>query len=128
MTALTIHQPTGTTGILHPLTARITAWRESRRIARLEREATAANQGRITIREHLRRLGLTEQQIRSTESQVGKRVANAYREATGLEPQKTGLAVVRGKSYQVDAYGWNRLDLISQTVVNHPAVAVLIGA
>lgn len=127
MTVLPLTQP-HRPALLDTVTAKVASWRESRRIARLEREATVANQGRITVREHLRRLGLTEQQIRSTESQVGKKVAVAYRAATGLEPQKTGLAVVRGKSYQVDAYGWDQLDLISRTVVNYPAIAALIGA
>jgi hypothetical protein len=129
MTAITIHQPTRTTGILEPLTGRITVWRETRRIAKLQRQVAAANAGRITVAEFLQRLGLNAAQIASVEVGLGKAVANAYRAATdGAEPEKTGLALVRGRIYPANAYGWDRLNLISSVAVNYPAVAALIGA
>lgn len=129
MTVIAIHQSTGTAGILHPLTARITAWRQRRTETRMRREVTAANTGRITIAEFLQRLGADENTIRAVEVKVGKAVAQAYRAATnGAEPQKTGLALVRGRIVHVNAYGWDRLDLISSAAINIPAVAALIGA
>lgn len=129
MTAITIHQPTATAGILHPLTARFTAWRQRRAETRMARQVAAANTGRITIAEHLQRLGADTTTIRSIEVNLGKAVANAYRAATdGAEPEKTGLALVRGRIVHVNAYGWDRLDLISRVAVDFPAVAALIGA
>lgn len=129
MTTLTLHQPTGTAGILHPITARITAWRARRNEARMRRQVTAANSGRITVAEFLQRLGADDTTIRAVEVKVGKAVAQAYRAATdGAEPEKTGLALVRGRIVHVNAYGWDRLDLVSSVAVNIPAVAALIGA
>jgi hypothetical protein len=128
MTAITIHQPTRTAGILEPLTGRITAWRETRRIAKLQRQVAAANAGIITVREFLTRLGADNATIRSVESQFGKKIAKAYRETTGHDPAKSGKAIVRGEIYDVYGYGWNRLDLFTRVAANIPAVAALIGA
>lgn len=128
MTAITIHQPTATAGLLHPLTARFTAWRQRRTEARMARQVAAANAGLITVREFLVRLGADEATIRRTESQFGKKVAAAYRAATGNEPAKSGKALVRGEVYDVYGYGWNRLDLISRVAVSYAPVAALIGA
>lgn len=129
MTALTIHQPAGTAGILRPLTARFTAWREQRRTARMQRQVTAANAGRITIAEFLQRLGADPATIAAVEVRFGKAVANTYRAATnGAEPDKTGLALVRGRLYPVNAYGWARLGLIVSVAIHTPDVAALIGA
>lgn len=127
MTTLTLHQP-HRPALLGAVAAKATAWRESRRIAKLQRQVAATNAGQITIREHLARLGADETQIRSIESRVGKAVAAAYRAETGQEPAKAGLAIVRGQAYPVFAYGWDQLDLISRTAVTIPAVASLIGA
>jgi hypothetical protein len=128
MTTFTIHQPARTTGILEPLTGRITAWRQRRTEARMARQVAAANAGRITIAEYLQRLGADAATIRQVEVGLGKAVANAYRAATnGAEPEKTGLALVRGRIYPANAYGWDRLDLISSVAVTFPVVAALIG-
>jgi hypothetical protein len=129
MTALTIHQPIGNVGVISALAGRVTAWRQRRTEARMVREVKAANTGRITMAEFLQRLGADETAIRAVEVKVGKAVAQAYRAATdGAEPEKTGLALVRGRIVHVNAYGWDRLDLISSVAVNIPAVAALIGA
>jgi hypothetical protein len=127
MTALTldqIHRP----ALLGTVAAKFAAFRESRRIVKLERQVAAVNAGRITIREHLGRLGANEATIRSVESKVGKAVAAAYRAETGLEPEKTGLAIVRGQAFEVFAYPWTALDLVSRAALTVPAVAALIGA
>lgn len=127
MTTLTLHQP-HRPALLGAVAAKVAGWSESRRIAKLQRQVGATNAGQITIREHLARLGADETQIRSLESKVGKAVAAAYRAETGQEPTKTGLAIVHGKAFEVFAYGWDQLDLISRTAVTIPAVASLIGA
>jgi hypothetical protein len=128
VTTLTIHQPTGTAGILHPLTARITAWRQRRTEARMVREVAAANRGRITIAEFLQRLGADEATIRRYSASFGKKVADAYRNATGAEPAKSGAAIVRGEIVPVYGYGWQHLELISRVAVQYAPVAALIGA
>lgn len=129
MTAITIHQPTTPAGILHPVTARFTAWRQRRTEARMAREVAAANTGRITIAEYLQRLGADAATIRSIDVKLGKAVARAYRAATdGTEPEQVGLALVRGRIVHVNAYGWDRLELISKVAVGFPDVAALIGA
>lgn len=127
MTTLTLHQP-HRPALLGAVSAKVTAWRESRRIAKLQRQVAAANAGQITVREHLVRLGADDTTIRSLESKVGKAVAAAYRAETGQEPAKTGLAIVRGQAFEVFAYPWTRLDLVSRAALTIPAVAALIGA
>lgn len=128
MTTLTIHRPARTTGILDPLTGRVTAWRQRRAEARMARRVAAANAGIITVREFLTRLGADDATIRTVESQFGKKVAKAYRESTGHDPAKSGKAVVRGEIYAVYGYGWNRLDLFTRVAASFAPVAVLIGA
>jgi hypothetical protein len=127
MTTLTLHQTHRPT-LINTVAAKVAGWRESRRIAKLQRQIAAANTGRITVREFLARLGADETTIRSLESRLGKAIAAAYRAETETEPAKSGLALVRGQAYPVFAYGWDRLDLISRTAVAFPAVAALIGA
>jgi hypothetical protein len=128
MTVIAIHRPARTTGILEPLTGRVTAWRQRRTEARMARQVAAANTGIITVREFLARLGADDATIRAVESQFGKKVAKAYRETTGHDPVKSGQAIVRGEIYAVYGYGWNRLDLFTRVAANTPAVAALIGA
>lgn len=127
MTTLTLHQ-TRRPALLDAVASKVAAWRESRRIAKLQRQVAATNAGQITIREHLTRLGADEILIRSLESKVGKAVAAAYRAETGMEPAKTGLAIVHGQAFEVFAYPWTRLDLVSRASLTVPAVAALIGA
>lgn len=127
MSSMTIslqHRP----ALLNAVAGKLAAVRESRRIAKLQRQVAAANAGRITIREHLQRLGADEQTIRSVESRVGKAVAAAYRAQTGQEPEKTGSVLVRGEIFPVFAYSWADLDLVSRAALTVPAVVSLIGA
>lgn len=127
MTVLTLHQP-HRPALLTAVAAKVAARRESRRIANLERQVAATNAGQITVREFLARLGADNATIRRVESQFGKKVAAAYRAETGQEPTKTGLALVRGQAFEVFAYPWNQLDLISRVALTIPAVTELIGA
>ena len=109
--------------------ARLAARSVGRAAARLVAEVAAANSGRLTVALFLSYLGMEAAQIAKTESQFGKLITNAYRAAhDGQDPAKTGKALVRGRVYEVNAYTWDELGLLTAVAITHPVVRTLIGA
>jgi hypothetical protein len=67
--------------------------------------AAYRNRSVLTAAGYLASIGADAETIRRFASSFGRKVAQAYRAATGSEPTRNGLALVRGQLMRVFAYG-----------------------
>lgn len=84
------------------------------------------NAGKVTTADYLAAIGADAETIRRFASPFGRKVAQAYRAATGSEPTRNGLALVRGQLMRVFAYADR--GLLDATARDYHATAALIGA
>lgn len=102
--------------------------RRSGKIGTLHQRAMLAyrNAGKTTTAEFLASIGADAETIRRFASSFGRKVAQAYRAATGSEPTRNGLALVRGQLMRVFAYADR--SLLESAARGYHATANLIGA
>ena len=82
------------------------------------------NAGKVTTAEFLASIGADADTIRRFASAFGRKVAQAYRAATGSEPTKNGAALVRGQLMRVFAYADR--SLLESTARGYHATAALV--
>jgi hypothetical protein len=83
------------------------------------------NAGKTTTADYLASIGADAETIRRFASSFGRKVAQAYRAATGSEPTRNGLALVRGQLMRVFAYGDR--GLLASVARDYHATAALAG-
>lgn len=82
------------------------------------------NAGKTTTAEFLASIGADTETIRRFASAFGRKVAQAYRAATGSEPTKNGAALVRGQLMRVFAYADR--ELLANVARGYHATAALV--
>lgn len=102
--------------------------RRSGKVGTLHQRAMLAyrNAGKTTTADYLASLGADTDTIRRFASPFGRKVAQAHRAATGSEPTRNGLALVRGQLMRVFAYADRAL--LATVAREYHATANLIGA
>lgn len=101
--------------------------RKSGKVGTLHQRAMLAyrNAGRVTAADYLAQIGADDDTIRRFASPFGRKVAQAYRVATGSEPAQSGAALVRGQLMRVFAYADRAL--LDGAARDYHATAALIA-
>lgn len=92
----------------------------------LARVVQRVNAGLVTVAGYLTQLGADQDTIRRYASQVGKRAKAAYAAKFGVEPARSGLAVVGRHLARVFAYDEADVEILRQAAVSYPKTSFLI--
>jgi hypothetical protein len=103
----------------------------ARSVARLRAVLTATavrvNAGLTTIAEYMASLGADGDLIRRFAPTLGKHVAKLWREKTGTEPLKCGLALVRSHLVAVFAYDLVDVEILRSAAAGYGRVSHLLN-
>lgn len=86
------------------------------------------NRSVLTVDAFMKALGADGDTIRRYRSSLGRKVAQAWRAATGSEPVQSGWAVAHHRLIRVFAYGRDQAELLADTARSYKHTAHLIGA
>lgn len=126
MSTITIATPKTTTP-LAGIRAHVATWRKARAAKALVREAAEITGGQLTIAGLMSYLGADDDLIRRYAPRLGHLAAEAYRAATGQEPQQTAAVIVRGRLHMINAYGWNHLSMLIGVAGQYTNTAALVA-
>ena len=88
--------------------------------------AAYRNRSVLTAAQYLASLGADSDTIRRYASSFGRKVAQAYRSATGSEPVRSGWAVAHHQLIPVYAYGRDQAELLASVARGYHAAAALV--
>lgn len=88
--------------------------------------AAYRNRSVLTAAQYLASLGADSETIRRFASSFGRKVAAAYRSATGQEPVQSGWAVAHHRLIPVYAYGRDQAALLADTARSYKPTAALV--
>jgi len=109
------------------ITRRITTQATSRLRAVLANVVARTNRGKVTVAEYLESLGADADLIRRYAPTLGKHVKAAYAAAYGVEPKRTGLAVVGHHLVRAYAYSPADLGILHAATAGYGRVAHLVN-
>lgn len=89
--------------------------------------AAYRNRAVLTVDGFMKSIGADDDTIRRYRSSLGRKIAQAWRAATGSEPTQSGWAVAHHRLIRVFAYGRDRAALLAETVRDYKPTAHLIG-
>lgn len=87
--------------------------------------AAYRNRSVLTAAQYLASLGADSETIRRYASSFGRKVAQAYRSATGQEPVQSGWAVAHHRLIPVYAYGRDQAALLATVARSYKPTAAL---
>ena len=91
--------------------------------------AAYRNRSVLTVDAFMKSLGADGDTIRRYRGSLGRKIAQAYRSATGSEPVQSGWAVAHHRLIPVYAYGRDQAALIATVARSYkPTANLLIGA
>lgn len=88
--------------------------------------AAYRNRSVLTVDAFMKALGADDDTIRRYASAFGRKVAQAYRSATGQEPVQSGWAVAHHRLIPVYAYGRDQADLLATVARGYHVTAALV--
>lgn len=88
--------------------------------------AAYRNRSVLTAAQYLASLGADSDTIRRYASAFGRKVAQAYRSATGQEPVQSGWAVARHRLIPVYAYRRDQAELLATVARTYKPTAALV--
>lgn len=91
--------------------------------------AAYRNRSVLTVDAFMKSLGADSDTIRRYRGSLGRKVAQAWRAATGTEPVQSGWAVAHHRLIRVFAYGRDQAELLATVARSYkPTANLLIGA
>ena len=88
--------------------------------------AAYRNRAVLTVDAFMKSIGADGDTIRRSRSSLGRKVAQAYRSATGQEPVQSGWAVAHHRLIPVYAYQREDAEILRQTAASYPKTSHLI--
>lgn len=88
--------------------------------------AAYRNRAVLTVDAFMKSIGADGDTIRRYRSSLGRKVAQAYRSATGQEPVQSGWAVAHHRLIPVYAYQREDAEILRQAAVSYPKTSFLL--